>query len=262
MRLATTTSVENSGLLGHLVPLFERASGIRVEVIPTGSGKALKLAENGDADCVLSHAPGLEREFLARQAVLEPTPIMYNEFVLVGPPEDPARVREATSLAQALRLIAAAQGFFFSRGDDSGTHEMERTLWQEAGIAPSGRWYFQTGQGMGATLRIAYERRGYTLSDTATFAQFAGRGDLQVLARDTPPRRNVYSVMATNPQRYPSARYAQARKLIAWLASTDGQRAIASFRPNGEELFHPLSLSAPPLGSCTPELGRGCVPAP
>ena len=245
LRLATTTSVENSGLLAHLLPAFEKAHGIRVEVIPTGSGKALQLAAHGDADAVLSHAPQREADFLRRGAVIDAHPFMYNEFVLVGPPEDPARTRSSPSLAEALRKIARAQALFFSRGDDSGTYEMEQNLWQRVGIRPAGRWYLETGQGMGATLRIAYERRGYTLSDRATWVQFKGRGDLAILVEENPPLRNVYSIMATNPERHAHVRYAEARKLIDWLLSPAGQQRIAEFRPTGEELFHPLSRTAP-----------------
>lgn len=264
LRLATTTSVENSGLLAHLLPAFEQASGMRVEVLPTGSGKALKLAENGDVDAVLSHAPRLEREYLERKAVVDAKPVMYNEFVLVGPPEDPAGVATTSgapgALAEALRRIAQAKARFVSRGDDSGTYEQEKELWQRAGVRPVGSWYAETGQGMGATLRIAYERRAYTLSDSATFAQFAGRGDLQLLVRERPPLRNVYSVMATNPQRYPQVCFACARRWIEWLTSPAGQQRIASFRPGGEELFHPWYEGGPQPAACSPSAAEGCTP--
>lgn len=245
LRLATTTSVENSGLLEHLLPAFEQAHGVRVQVIATGSGKALELAARGDVDVVLSHAPLREAEFLRRGAVFDAHPLMYNEFVLVGPPEDPARTRSSLGLVDSLRRIAEAQAPFFSRGDDSGTHEMEKTLWQRAGISPKGHWYRETGQGMSATLRIAHERRGYTLSDRATWAQFKGRGDSAILVEDKPPLRNVYSIMATSKQRHPHVRYPEARKLIEWLLSPEGQRRIAEFRPNGEVLFHPLARTGP-----------------
>lgn len=239
LRLATTTSVENSGLTEHLIPLAERALGIRIEVLPVGSGQALELAGRGDVDIVITHAPQLEEQALAKGVVVEPRELMRNEFLLVGPPTDPARIRGSTNLAQALAAIARQKAPFVSRGDRSGTHAMELQLWKQAGVHPAPPWYLESGQGMGATLVMAAERLAYTLTDRATFLTYRGRIDLEILARNQPPLHNVYRVLLPNPRQHLEARAAAARKLAEWFVSPEAQGAIANFRPGGEPLFEP-----------------------
>ncbi|GIW45167.1 MAG: ABC transporter substrate-binding protein [Candidatus Binatia bacterium] len=244
--LATTTSVENSGLLGHLLPQFERSTGIRILVLPVGSGQALELAARGDVDVVLSHSPEQEEEALARGTVIEPRVVMENEFFLVGPASDPAHVRGFTDIAKAMAAIASQQRPFVSRGDRSGTHAMEVQLWKKMGVSPVTPWYWETGQGMGATLVTAKERGAYTLTDRATFATFRSREGLEVLVRDDPPLKNVYRVFLAQPSKRPQASWEAARQFALWLVSPAGQAAIASFRPFGEPLFVPAARSDSP----------------
>lgn len=242
VRLATTTSTENSGLLGYLLPHFEKSSGIQVDVIAVGSGKALKLAENGDADLVLSHAPDLEASFLQAGFGVNYRAVMYNDFILVGPPNDPAEVRKAVGIAAALRRIASRQAPFISRGDESGTHQKEKAVWQLAGITPAGSWYVSAGQAMGAVLLMANERQAYTLTDRGTYLSYKMRADLAVLLENDPPLHNPYCVIATNPARYPQVKYIEAMRLIAWLTSPPAQKLIGSFQVEGQRLFHPLAV--------------------
>ncbi len=239
LRLATTTSVENSGLTEHVVPLAERALGIRIEVLPVGSGQALELAARGDVDIVITHAPELEEQALAKGVVVEPRELMRNEFLLVGPPTDPAQIRGSRNLAQALAAIARQKAPFISRGDRSGTHSMELKLWKQAGVYPAPPWYLESGQGMGATLVMAAERQAYTLADRATFLTYRGRTNLKILARNQPPLNHVYRVLLANPRQRLEARAAAARKLAEWFVSPEAQGAIANFRPGGEPLFEP-----------------------
>lgn len=242
LRLATTTSTENSGLLGHLLPAFEERFGVRVEVVAVGSGQALKLAENGDADVVLSHAPALEEAFVASGFGVNRRDVMYNDFVLVGPPADPAGLRGQREIAAALRAIAAAGAPFLSRGDESGTHHKERALWQAAGVAPAGAWYRSAGVGMGQLLQMADEQGAYTLTDRGTFLSRRQVGELVIVVEGDPPLRNPYAVLATNPARHPEVQYLAAMQLIAWLTSPDGQRRIASFKVGGQQLFFPTAV--------------------
>lgn len=246
LRLSTTTSTDQTGLLKVVLPPFERRHGIRVEVIAVGSGKALKLAENGDVDVVLSHAPALEEEFVRAGFGVDRRAVMANDFVIVGPAADPAGVRGATSASQALRLIAASRTVFVSRGDESGTHQKERELWLAAGVEPAGPWYLAAGQGMGPVLLMADERRGYTLADRASHLTYAHRSDLAILHQGDPALLNPYSVIATHPARHPSARHAEAKLLIDWLTSPQGQRLIGEFSRDGVVLFRPTAEPLPP----------------
>jgi tungstate transport system substrate-binding protein len=244
IRLATTTSTENSGLLAALLPVFEERTGIRVDVIAVGTGAALRLGAQGDVDVVLVHAPEAEKEFVDAGHGVDRTPLMYNDFVIVGPAEDPAGIRGVADASGALRGIAAAKARFYSRDDDSGTHKKENSLWKAVGIDPreTGEgWHFGTGQGMGATLTIADEAGGYTLTDRGTFLAFRDRIDLVILVEGDPALRNPYAAMAVNPARHPHVRYDEARRLIDWLASEEGQGLIDGFRLDGERLFHPGS---------------------
>ncbi len=240
--LATTTSTYDSGLLDVLIPPFQEATGYRVKVIAVGTGQALKMGERGDADVLLVHAPAAEEAFMAAGHGIERYRVMHNDFVLVGPPEDPAGVRGATDALEALRRIAAAQALFLSRGDDSGTHKKERALWEEAGIEPGGAWYQETGQGMGATLRVASEKGGYTLTDRGTFLALRETLALEVLFEGDPRLYNVYHVIVVNPQK--GTNVEGARALARYLLSPETQRQIERFGVEryGQPLFVPDAL--------------------
>jgi tungstate transport system substrate-binding protein len=243
LRLATTTSTENSGLLGHLLPKAEGKLGFKVHVIAVGSGKALKLGENGDVDVVLSHAPELEEKFIAAGWGVDRRAVMYNDFVLVGPDSDPAGVRQAVSTADALRRIARGRHRFISRGDESGTHQKEKSLWREAGIDPQGEWYVSAGRGQSGALLMADEKQGYTLSDRGTYLTFQQRAELPILFQADAVLMNPYTMMAVNPARHPHAQYERAKALLDWFTSEEGRHLIAEFKVNGQVLFHP---GAPP----------------
>jgi tungstate transport system substrate-binding protein len=246
LRLSTTTSTEQSGLLDVLLPPFEERFHLKVDVIAVGSGKALKLAENGDVDVVLSHAPELEAAFVAAGFGVNRRDVMYNDFIIVGPPHDPAHLRATTNAVDALKKLAAAQATFISRGDESGTHQKEKGLWKTAGLTPGGEWYVSAGQGMGPVLLMASERRAYTLSDRGTFLTYKQRGDLAIAFQGDPVLFNPYTVTAVNPARHPQTKYLQAMQLIAWLTAPDGQRLIGGFKQDGEVLFHPTAVPQSP----------------
>ena len=245
LRLSTTTSTEQSGLLKVVLPPFEQRFHLKVDVIAVGSGKALKLAENGDVDVVLSHAPELEEAFVKAGYGVNRRDVMYNDFIIVGPANDPAQLRSAAGAADALAKLAAAQAMFISRGDESGTHQKEKELWKAAGIAPSGAWYVSTGQGMGEVLLMANERKAYTLSDRGTYLTYKQRGDLAIIVQGDPAFFNPYTITAVNPARQPHARYIEAMELIAWFTSPEGQRLIAGYKQEGEVLFHPTAVPMP-----------------
>ncbi len=245
IRLATTTSTDNSGLLDVLLPPFERATGCRVDVIAVGTGKALRLGRNGDVDVVMVHAPKAEKAFVDEGYGVDRTRIMHNDFVVVGPAQDPAGVRGAGSAARALERIADAQAVFISRGDDSGTHKKEQALWKAAGVVPRGSWYREAGQGMGAVLRMADELRAYTLTDRGTYLAMKDKLDLVVLYDGDPALMNPYHVIAVNPQRHPHVRYDLARRFIAYLTGRQAQKIIADYRVGGEPLFVPDAIPHP-----------------
>ncbi len=238
LRLATTTSTDNSGLLRAILPQFELQQGVRVQVISVGTGKALKLAENGDVDVVLVHDRQAEEAFVAAGHGVNRRDVMYNDFVVVGPGSDPAALRGGSEVLEAFRQIAARQARFVSRGDDSGTERMERSYWQQLGIATKGApWYVSAGLGMGEVLTMAGEMQAYTLTDRATFASYKTRTGLAILVQGDPRMFNPYGVIAVNPKKYPEINFAGAMALIEWLSSPAGRSAIRSFRPNGEQLF-------------------------
>ena len=239
LRLATTTSTDNSGLLDVLLPPFEEAHNVKVDVIAVGTGKALKLGENGDVDVVMVHARQAEDSFVANGFGVDRRDLMHNDFVIVGPEGDPAGLNNGTSAAEAFKLLAGAKADFVSRGDDSGTHKKEKTLWKAARVAPKGRWYAEVGQGMGAVLRMADERQAYTLTDLGTFLAYAGKIDLTIVFEGDKALANPYGVIAVNPKRHPEVNYELAKTLITYLTNPDGQRIIASFRRNGKQLFWP-----------------------
>jgi len=239
LRLATTTSTDNSGLLEAVLPAFERAHNIKVDVIPVGTGKALKLGERGDVDVVLVHAPEAEKAFVAAGYGVDRRYVMYNDFVLLGPAHDPAGVRGVVEAAEVFRLIGEAGAPFVSRGDDSGTHRKEMHLWSVAGVSPSGPWYIEAGQGMGATLTMADEKRAYTLSDRGTYLTFKDKMELVPVFEEASELANPYHVILVNRDRHPHVHFAEAGVFADWLTSAEAQDLIGAFRKHGEVLFHP-----------------------
>ncbi|HUP31123.1 MAG TPA: substrate-binding domain-containing protein [Usitatibacter sp.] len=241
LRLATTTSTENSGLLRVIVPKFEAAAGLKVQVISVGSGKAMKLGENGDVDVLLVHSRADEDRFIAQGYGVDRHDVMYNDFILVGPADDPAKVRGLRDILQAFRRILDSKATFVSRGDDSGTDKMEKSYWEAIGRRPGGRQYLSAGQGMGEVLTMAGNLSAYTLSDRATFGAYRPRVGLELLVEGDKRLFNPYGVIAVNPARYPGINARGAKQLIEWLTNEEGRRAIAGFRVNGEQLFFPYA---------------------
>ena len=242
LTLASTTSTENSGLFAHLLPQFTQSTGIAVRVVAVGTGQALRIARNGDADVLLVHHRPSEEAFVAEGYGVRRHDVMYNDFVLVGPRADPARLCGLDDAAAALARIAAARAPFASRGDDSGTHKKELDLWAAAGLDPSaasGSWYRETGSGMGATLNAATGMGAYTLSDRATWRAFRNKGDLEVLVEGDPRLFNPYGVILVNPLRHPHVHAREGQAFIDWLVSDPGQAAIAAYRLDGRQLFFP-----------------------
>jgi tungstate transport system substrate-binding protein len=241
--LSTTTSTQDSGLLDLLVPLFEKKTGYTVKVVSVGTGQALALAARGEADVTLAHAPSLEKKYLADGKLLNRRLVMLNDFVLVGPPEDPARVKGTGRTPEAMRRIAESRSRFVSRGDNSGTHLLERTLWRLAGIEPKGSWYLESGQGMGATLGIASEKTAYTLTDRATYLAFRKRVNSQILLERDRPLLNIYSVMEVNPASGPRVNAVGGRAFADFLVSPEVQALIGTFGVEkfGQPLFVPIA---------------------
>lgn len=242
LRLATTTSTDNSGLLRALLPDFENKTGIRVHVIAVGTGKALRMGRDGDVDVVLVHARTAEDKFVADGSGVERYPVMHNDFVIVGPVDDKAGVSAETDAVNALKRIAAEKARFVSRGDDSGTNKKELSLWRAAGIEPQGRWYIQAGQGMGKVLQMTSELQGYTLSDRGTWLAMRDKLDLTILLAGDERLFNPYGIIAVNPAKHPGVNYPAAKQLIAWFTSAATQQKIAAFRVGGEQLFVPDNL--------------------
>lgn len=242
LRLATTTSTDNSGLLRSILPSFEHTSGYKVQVIAVGTGKALRMGHDGDADVLLVHAPPAEEEFMAGEHGVNRRYVMYNDFIVVGPKNDPAGIHGGKEVRTALGKIAKTRSVFVSRGDDSGTHKKEKALWKETGINPQGDWYKAAGQGMGKVLLMADELQGYTLVDRATWLAMQSKVGLQTAVQGDRQLFNPYHIIAVNPARYPDVNYAGAMALISWITSVDGQRDIARFRVSGQELFVPTAI--------------------
>lgn len=241
--LATTTSVQDSGLLDALLPRFERRTGYTVKPIAVGTGQALALGARGEADAVLAHAPALERKYVAEGRLLNRRVVMVNDFVIVGPPADPAGIRGERRAAAAFRKIAAARARFVSRGDRSGTHLLELALWRQAGVQPDGPWYVEAGQGMGATLALADDRQAYTLTDRGTLLAYGRRVRLAVLVEGDRVLRNVYAVLEVNPANGPRVNAAGGRALADFLISPEAQEAIRTFGVEryGQPLFVPAA---------------------
>jgi len=240
--LASTTSTENSGLFANILPRFTEATGIEVRVVAQGTGQALETARRGDADAVLVHARAAEDAFVAEGEGIDRRDVMHNDFVLVGPSADPAKIAGAENAVDAMTRIAEAEVDFASRGDDSGTHKAELALWQQAGIAPEGGWYKSTGSGMGATLNIAAQLPAYALTDRGTWISFKNRGDLKILYEGDRPLNNPYGVILVNPERHPNVKVREARAFADWLTGPEGQQAIADFRIDGQQLFFPDAM--------------------
>ena len=240
--VASTTSTQNSGLFGYLLPRFTAASGIEVNVVAVGTGQAIRIARNGDADVLLVHHEASERKFVADGLGLERHPVMHNDFVLVGPAADPAGIAGMDDVAAALRRVGDAEAVFVSRGDDSGTHKKELELWQLTGFDPrpaSGTWYREAGSGMGATLNTAGAMGGYTLTDRASWVSFGNKGDLRILVEGDARLHNPYTAIVVNPARHPHVHAAEAQAFVDWLTSPQGQALIAAYRVDGQQLFFP-----------------------
>lgn len=238
--VASTTSTEQSGLFNHLLPLFTAKTGIAVRVVAQGTGQAIKTAEAGDADVVLVHDRVRELKFVADGFGVERRPVMYNDFVLVGPKSDPARIKGTKDTANALTRIATTKAAFASRGDKSGTHAAELRFWKAAGIDPvaaSGSWYKETGSGMGPTLNTASATDAYVLTDRATWLNFKNRGNLDILVEGDRKMFNQYGVILVNPARHPHVKTGLGQAFVDWLVSGEGQTAIGAYMIGGEQLF-------------------------
>ncbi len=242
LRLATTTSTDNSGLLQVLLPPFEQRSGVKVHVIAVGTGKALHLAREGDVDLVLVHARKAEEALVDDGFGVNRRDLMYNDFVIVGPRSDPAGIRGSQDAVAALARIPVADTLFLSRGDDSGTHKREKQLWGLANIEPRGKWYREAGQGMGKVLQMSGELGAYTLTDRGTWLALRKRLPLEILTQGDERLFNPYGIIAVNPARYPDANYLGAMQLIAWMTSPEGQALIGNFRVEGQALFIPSAV--------------------
>jgi tungstate transport system substrate-binding protein len=244
--LSSTTSTEDSGLFGHIIPLFRTTSGLDVHVVAVGTGQALALGMRGDADALLVHDRAGEDKFVADGYGIDRRDVMYNDFVIVGPKTDPAGIRRVKDAREAFLRIAAGRAVFASRGDDSGTNRMELRLWKAAAAAPdkTSAWYRDLGQGMGPTLNIAAGLNAYTLTDRATWANFKNRQDLEILTEGDPALLNPYGSILVNPARWPHVRAAEARTWHEWLISKAGLDAVTSYRINGEQLFFPPRAAA------------------
>jgi tungstate transport system substrate-binding protein len=240
--VASTTSTEQSGLFGFLLPAFQKKTGIQVRVVALGTGQALDVARRGDADVVFVHAKAAEEKFLAEGHGVKRYPVMYNDFVLIGPRSDPARIAGGKDILAALKKIEAAQAPFVSRGDRSGTHMAELNLWKAAGIEidkGKGPWYRDTGQGMGPALNTAASMNAYILADRATWLAFKNRGDLGILVEGDKRLFNQYGVILVNPDKHPSVKKQLGQAFIDWLVSPEGQKTIADYKIGGEQLFYP-----------------------
>ncbi len=244
--VASTTSTKNSGLFDHILPLFEKKTGIQVRVVAVGTGQAIRLARNGDADVLFVHHRPSEEKFVADGFGVQRFGVMYNDFVIAGPDDDPARIAGMRDAAKALKKIAGARAPFVSRGDDSGTHKKELALWRAAGVdtaRASGTWYRETGSGMGATLNTASAMQGYALADRGTWLSFRNRAGMRVLVEGDRRLFNPYGVILVNPERHPHVKADLGREFIAWLISPEGQAAIGTFRVNGQVLFKPNAMA-------------------
>ena len=241
--LSTTTSTQDSGLLDVLVPLFEKKTGYNLKTVSVGTGQALELSAKGEADVTLVHAPSLEKKYVADGKLLNRRLVMYNDFIIIGPTSDPAKVKSTKSSIQAMKLISGSQGRFVSRGDNSGTHNLEKSLWKQAGIEPKGAWYIESGQGMGATLGIANDRSAYTITDRATYLAYQKRLALAILLEEDKPLLNIYSVMEVNPANGPRTNQVGGKAFADFMVAPETQAVIKSFgvEKYGQPLFVPVA---------------------
>lgn len=244
LTLASTTSTQNSGLYEHILPMFEAETGIHVNVIAVGTGQALRIARNGDADVLIVHHRPSEEAFVAEGYGVKRFDLMYNDFVIIGPKSDPAGIRSQGSVEGAFRQIAAAKALFVSRGDDSGTHKKEREIWKSAGIEPQGDWYREIGSGMGAALNMVAVTDGYTLSDRGTWLSFGNKQNLDLLFSGVAGLRNPYSVVVVNDKKFPHVKTEAANTFVDWLLSDHGQEAIGAFRVQNQQLFCPYAKAS------------------
>lgn len=239
IRLATTTSTENSGLLNYLFPHFKNDSGYNVHVIAVGTGKAIRMGRDGDVDVILVHALEAEQEFVKKEFGVKRYPVMYNDFVIIGAANDPASIKSSTSVQNVFKRIQNSKSLFISRGDDSGTHKKEKKLWTSAHIQPEGTWYREIGQGMGKAIQIADELGAYTLTDRGTWLSLKDKTNLEILYQDNSLLFNPYGIIAVNPKRYPDINIEGANTLINWLTSKHGQHLIGQYKIANQVLFKP-----------------------
>ena len=242
LKLATTTSTENTGLLKVLLPPFENANNASVQVISVGTGKALKLGEDGNVDVVLVHAKEAEMDFINRGYGKDRREVMYNDFIILGPADNPAGLEKDQKPSEAMAAIMDVEAPFISRGDDSGTHKKELQLWKEAGLSPGGRWYMDAGKGMGDTLVMAQEKQAYVMCDRGTYLSMRSKLNLKVLVEGDPGLYNLYGVIAVDPAKNKNVNYELAKKFAEWLVSPEAQKIIGDFKVDGEVLFHPVHL--------------------
>jgi len=244
IRLSTTTSTENSGLLQYLLPKFEARTNSKVNVISVGTGKALELAKNGDVDVTLVHARAAEDKFVAEGHGVNRRDVMYNDFIIVGPENDPAGVKGSKDVLAAMKKIAAGGSKFISRGDNSGTDLMEKAYWKQVGSQPQGTAYVSAGLGMGEVLNMAAELRAYTLTDRATYIAYRAKTGLQIAVEGDPNMFNPYGIIAVNPQKSKDLNYKGAMQLVEWITSSEGQNLIAAFKVEGQQVFFPSAKAA------------------
>jgi tungstate transport system substrate-binding protein len=239
IHLATTTSTEQSGLLGWLLPRFQKETGYEVHVVAVGSGQAIKLGEDGNADALLVHSPAAEKAFVDAGFGVDRKDVMYNDFVILGPAIDPAAIKGSASAVEAFRKIASSASPFISRGDKSGTDVKEKDLWKAAGIVPAGSWYKEIGQGMSQAIMMANETGAYTLADRGTWLSMLGKTSLVVLFEGDRTLFNPYGIIAVNQAKWPSVNYAGAKAMIAWITGPTGRSLIEAFKVSGQQLFFP-----------------------
>jgi tungstate transport system substrate-binding protein len=239
IKMATTTSTDNSGLLGYLLPEFKKDTGYDVHVIAVGTGKALRLGRDGDVDVVLVHARAAEDEFVNKKYGVKRYGVMYNDFVVIGSPADPAHIKNSKSVMDAFKRISDSKSVFVSRGDDSGTHKKEKKIWKAANIKPEGQWYREAGQGMGKVIQMANELDAYTLTDRGTWLSYKDKVQLKIEYEGDKLLFNPYGIIAVNPERYPDINYKGAQAIIDWITSERGQKLIGSYKKFGQVLFTP-----------------------
>lgn len=244
LKISSTTSTDNTGLFAVLNPPFEKMFNCRVDVIAEGTGKALKTGEMGDSDVVFVHSRPAEDKFVNAGYGVNRRDVMYNDFIILGPKNDPAGIKGLKNAMEALTKISKSESTFVSRGDDSGTHKMEKEIWEKTGIAPQGKWYVESGQGMGAVLQIAHEMKGYTLSDRGTYLAYKDKIDLAILTEGDPILFNPYGIIAVNPALHPHVNYILAMAYIGWVTSPEGQMIIREFGKDkfGQPLFVPVAI--------------------